>query len=140
MPHQPDRTAMLHSQLLKFGREKGKMRFSKQQKGIWAGCIANSIPGSQGVPCWMGFLHSLSTPKKYQGEKNWQNVKKKSVQLNLKHPSNQTHNVFFPFGGLFLHLFNPSSPFGSQHCSNRKSCFEIKKQRKKKFCFEKMLK
>lgn len=73
--------------------------------------------------------------KKVPSGKKLARCQKKLFQLNLKHPSNQTYNVSFP-----LHLFNLSSPFGLQHCSNRKSCFEIKKIKKANFVLKKMLK
>lgn len=93
---------MLHSQLWKFGRQKGKMGFSKQQgEGIfWVAAWQTPSLVHRGAP-QDRFLCSFSAPEKYQGEETWQDIKKKSVQLNLKHPSNQTRNVLFHFWGLF---------------------------------------
>lgn len=103
--------------------------FSKHQRGILGWLHGKLHPWFAGVFCGMEFLCSLSMLKKYQGEKIWQDVKglaqpESSLQLNPQ--------CFLPFWGSFLHLFNPSSPFGLQHSSNRKSCFEIKKPKK---CF-----
>lgn len=92
--------------------------------------MADSIPAWQGCSAGWGF----SACGLCQKSTKWKKVgniskKKKLFQPNLKHPSNQIHNVSFP-----LHLFNLSSPFGLQRCSNRKSCFEIKKIKKGILC------
>lgn len=92
---------VLHLQLGKFGRVKGKMGFSKQQGGYFgAAAWQTPSPVRRGAPRRGVSPLALRATRIPRG-KSWQDVKKKSVQLNLKHPSNHTHSVFLPFGGLF---------------------------------------
>lgn len=130
---------MLHSQLWKFGRQKGKMGFSKQQgEGIfWVAAWQTPSLVHRGAP-QDRFLCSFSAPEKYQGEETWQDIKKKVGSAQSETSLQPNPQCFVSFWGSFLHLFNPS-PFGSQHCSNRKNCFVIKKP-KKCFVLKKMLK
>lgn len=69
-PHQADRAArccIRGSENLAERREKWG---SLSSRGVFWGRLAGKLhPWFAGVLCGMGFLHSLSMPKKYQGEK-----------------------------------------------------------------------
>lgn len=128
-PHQADGTARcsIHSSE-NLAEQRGKMGFSKQQRGILGWLHSKPHPW---FALWDGVSPLALHTKRIAMGKQLARCQRKVSSAQPESCLQPNPQCFLPFWGSFLHFFNPS-PFDWQHCSSTKCCFEIKKPKK---CF-----